>query len=473
MKKKHKYLLKNVGVLTIGNLSSKILIFLLVPLYTSVLSVEEYGVYDLAASMVQLLMPVATCGIIGGVMRFIMDQSSDRQEVIRIGIFYVVKSSLAVSFFLLVCHIFRFIPAIEGLEIYIAAYYMFYAANQLLIQIAKGFEKIKSMAASGILSTAGMVAFNLLFLLALKWGVKGFFMANILSQSISVFFLARQVGLWERVWIRKKSAGGRQLKKEMLQYSVPLILVDIGWWVNNSSDKYTVALLCGVGMSGIFSVSYKIPSILNVFQGIFMQAWQISAIRESAEKDGNVFYGNIFILMNFGMYAVCSVLLLFLRPIAGILFSGEFYGAWQYVPFLLVSSVLNASAGFMGAILSAEKDSGTMAISAFYGAGANFILNILFVLWGGVQGAAIATAIASFIIYAVRKRKVKGMVVFRYTRSIMCSWLLLSIQAFLKVYMDLWIIQVILILVTVSLYIKPIGYIRNRFVKERGQDAFF
>ena len=65
------------------------------------------------------------------------------------------------------------------------------------------------------------------------------------------------------------------------------------------------------------------------------------------------------------------------------------------------------------------------------------------------------------------------MVVFRYTRSIMCSWLLLSIQAFLKVYMDLWIIQVILILVTVSLYIKPIGYIRNRFVKERGQDAFF
>ena len=114
MKKKYKYLLKNVGVLTIGNLSSKILIFLLVPLYTSVLSVEEYGVYDLAASMVQLLMPVATCGIIGGVMRFIMDQSSDRQEVIRIGIFYVVKSSLAVSFFLLVCHIFRFIPAIEG-----------------------------------------------------------------------------------------------------------------------------------------------------------------------------------------------------------------------------------------------------------------------------------------------------------------------------------------------------------------------
>ena len=96
MKKKYKYLLKNVGVLTIGNLSSKILIFLLVPLYTSVLSVEEYGVYDLAASMVQLLMPVATCGIIGGVMRFIMDQSSDRQEVIRIGIFYVVKSSLAV-----------------------------------------------------------------------------------------------------------------------------------------------------------------------------------------------------------------------------------------------------------------------------------------------------------------------------------------------------------------------------------------
>ena len=42
----YKYLFKNIGLLTISNFTSKILTFLLVPLYTNVLTTEEYGTYD-------------------------------------------------------------------------------------------------------------------------------------------------------------------------------------------------------------------------------------------------------------------------------------------------------------------------------------------------------------------------------------------------------------------------------------------
>ncbi|HAQ8217931.1 TPA: oligosaccharide flippase family protein, partial [Enterococcus faecium] len=52
---KTKYLIKNMGILTISNFSSKILVFLLVPLYTSVLSTTEYGTYDLTISTATLL----------------------------------------------------------------------------------------------------------------------------------------------------------------------------------------------------------------------------------------------------------------------------------------------------------------------------------------------------------------------------------------------------------------------------------
>ena len=47
MKDRFKYLFKNAGYLLIGNFSSKILVFLLVPLYTSVLTTSEYGSYDM------------------------------------------------------------------------------------------------------------------------------------------------------------------------------------------------------------------------------------------------------------------------------------------------------------------------------------------------------------------------------------------------------------------------------------------
>lgn len=44
---KYKYLFKNIGIMTISNFGTKILSFLMVPLYTNLLSTSEYGTYDL------------------------------------------------------------------------------------------------------------------------------------------------------------------------------------------------------------------------------------------------------------------------------------------------------------------------------------------------------------------------------------------------------------------------------------------
>lgn len=47
---KYKYLFKNIGIMTISNFGTKILSFLMVPLYTNLLSTSEYGTYDLYQS---------------------------------------------------------------------------------------------------------------------------------------------------------------------------------------------------------------------------------------------------------------------------------------------------------------------------------------------------------------------------------------------------------------------------------------
>ena len=76
VKGKYEELLKNTGILTIGNLSTKILIFLLVPIYTSSLSTTDYGFYDLTISTVQLLFPIFSLNIVDSVLRFILDRQS-------------------------------------------------------------------------------------------------------------------------------------------------------------------------------------------------------------------------------------------------------------------------------------------------------------------------------------------------------------------------------------------------------------
>ena len=150
---KSSYLIKNMGILTISNFSSKILVFLLVPLYTSVLSTKEYGTYDLAVSTATLLYPILTLNIVDAVMRFLMDKESDKKAIASIGLKYVSISSVLFGFIMLFFYITGIWSDINGLEGYIFSYYISYVINQFFIQFAKGLEKVKNMGVAGVLST--------------------------------------------------------------------------------------------------------------------------------------------------------------------------------------------------------------------------------------------------------------------------------------------------------------------------------
>lgn len=438
MNSKVKYLMKNTGILTISNFSSKILVFLLVPLYTSVLTTEEYGTYDLIISTISLLYPIVTLNIVDAVMRFAMDKQYEKKQIASIGFKQLGISFFLALFFAVIVMCFPAGKEIRSLMPYIVFYYIFYVLNQYLIQLAKGMEEITQMAVAGVLGTITMLGGNLLFLLVFRMGLQGFFLANILSQGIPVVYLVFRLKLWTLLQWKTDE----RVKKEMLLYCTPLIVTVVGWWVNSASDKYVVAILCGVSANGILSVSYKIPQILNTFQGIFLQAWQISAIKEYGEDDMAEFYGKMFQVINLAMCLLCMILIFFSKPLASILYAKDFYVAWKYVPFLLISTVLNSASGFLGPILAAQKNSKAMAISGVAGAVVNIILNIGLISLIGIQGATIATVIASFVIYLVRKKAVEDEIKINRYRMILVGWILLGIQGWIEIYTGYWYLEV-------------------------------
>ena len=69
-----------------SNFASRILVFFLVPLYTHVLSTEEYGSYDAIATTVSLLAPFVIANISDGVMRFLLDKKQNKEEIMTIGL---------------------------------------------------------------------------------------------------------------------------------------------------------------------------------------------------------------------------------------------------------------------------------------------------------------------------------------------------------------------------------------------------
>ena len=453
MNSKYKYLIKNMGILTLSNFSSKILVFLLVPLYTSVLSTTEYGIYDLVVSTIQLIFPIISANIVDAVMRFSMDKRYDTKDIASIGIKYLFGGEVVVAIFLIVTSKFELINIISNLEVYIFFYYTFYTFNQFLIQFAKGLEKVTDMGIAGILSTVIMVSANILFLLVLKIGLKGFFVANILAQLLPTTYLIFRLKIWKYVKIKKVADS---MEKEMLIYSLPLIFSTVGWWVNNAANKYFVTFFIGLAAYGILSVSYKIPSIINTIQSIFIQAWQISAIKEYESKEKKQFYGFSFYYLNFLMCVCCALLILLSKPLASVLYAKDFYIAWRYVPILLIASVVNAASGFLGPILSAEKNSRDMAKSAIYGMIANIVFNILLVYVIGMQGATIATLASSCIIYISRKKSVAKQMDIPNEWKIYLCWSILIVQAIVEILSISIIAEIVIIIVLLGINVKDL-----------------
>ena len=149
-------------------------------------------------------------------------------------------------------------------------------------------------------------------------------------------------------------------------------------------------------------MAYKIPSILSMFQLIFSQAWTLSAVQDFDSEDRNGFFSKMYSLYNVCMVLLCSVLILSDRLVARILYSNDFFEAWRYVPFLLVSVVFGSLSGYLGGIFAAVKGSKSFATSTVAGAVLNIVLNIVLIHFIGTLGAAVATMASYILVWALR-----------------------------------------------------------------------
>ena len=92
---KYKRLLSNTAILGIGTVTSKLLVLLLLPVYTECLTKAEYGVADIITQSANLLMPLISLGICEAVFRYTLDTANDRREVLTTG-FVIILFGLGV-----------------------------------------------------------------------------------------------------------------------------------------------------------------------------------------------------------------------------------------------------------------------------------------------------------------------------------------------------------------------------------------
>lgn len=398
MKDKTKFLFKNIFLFTISNFIPKLLTFLFIKIYTLKLSTADYGVSDLINTTAMLLIPIFTLDIQDAVLRFAMDKNYKKEDIFTSAMkinWCGLLSIVVISILLKTKNVLNIEPYFY---LYLILYYYSGAIQNSLALFCKAINAIKSIVIASVLSTFTTIILNIILLIVFDFGIHGFLISNVLG----IVFFDIYILFKEKLYKYYTKSKTHEISRKMIMYSFPLIFNSISWWINNASDRYILTYISGVAVSGIYAVSYKIPSILSSFQTIFYQAWSISAIKEFDRNDKDGFIGNSYTGTNFCMVVLCSFLMICNIPLSKFLYSMDFYQAWKYIPPLLVSVVFNSMCLFIGGLFTAVKDTKSISISTILGATINLILNIILIKPYGAYGAAIATLISYLFVLILR-----------------------------------------------------------------------
>lgn len=406
--KRTKSLAKDTVLFAISSFGSRILTFLLTPLYTSILLTSEYGIADLINTTIYMIYPIMTLAISDATLRFVMDKNASKRSV------FVLSNSIVIFSTILLCFL-KPLMAVVNVElskywVYFVATYFLFNLQECFTNFVKGIGKTGLFAIQGIIHTVAIIVCNILFLVVFKMGLNGYLITIIIGNAVSIIIMFFGARLYEYILPIDIDT---QLLKDMLLYSIPMIPTMLAWTVNTSIDKYMIVYLYGLEESGIYSVAHKIPTIITTIINVFLQAWLLSAISSHGDEDESDYYSKVFASLN----VICLVGSMFTfymsKTVAGALFAKDYYIAWMYVPMLVVAAFLSCQCGFFASAFRAAKKTKGLFVSVVAGASVNIILNSILLKTLGTIGAAYATAISFFVVWIIRYAMVQKIVPIR------------------------------------------------------------
>ncbi len=428
---KYKRLVSNTMLFAISTFSSKLLSFVMAPLFSYWFETQEMnGVKELLNQCASLLIPVVSLGVANAVIRFGLEKGVRRSAVYMNGL-----TAIGMGFLLLVL-LYPLLSRIKLFRVYIVLLYLYLLISclrTLHCQFCRARQLNRLYAIDGILCTLTTCGFYALFLRVLNLGPTGYLLAVICADGLSALFLFCITKTWRFIDLKRYDFA---LLKRMLRYALPLVPASIFWMITNASDQFFVAAILenGTAWTAILGASYKLPTILSIVSTIFTEAWQISAFTDGASAERERFFSRVFGAYQSLIFLAASGIVLMAQPFM-MIYREDYFIGWKFIPLLTMATAFSSFDNFLNSIYMVEKRStlsfGTMAM----GAAVNVILNWKLIPIWGVNGAALATFVSYFLVFLLRAINTRGLIRVDFAPEKLCcnfgllaaeSWLMLK-----------------------------------------------
>lgn len=420
-----KGLMKDTAIYGVSSIIGRFLNWLLVPLYTIMFPVADYGVVTLVYSVVALALVILTYGLETGFFRFANHERwKDPLEV-----YSTCLISLAVTSTAFVALVAAFIrPATHWLEcdghpsfvLMMAVCVALDAFLAIPFSYLRFAKRPLRFATIRLVNIAVNIGLNLFFILLCPWlmkhapatvgwfyrpdfGIGYIFLANLIASVVNLVMMTPEL----RGFVWKFNS---RLWREILAYSAPLLVLGVAGIMNQTIDKIMFPSLVAdpadaMYQLGIYGANYKIAVVLLVFLQAFRFAYEPFIFARSkdagegkfqAYRDAMKYFVAFALLIYLGVMFYLDFVRYLISPryfsglavvpvvMMGELFFGIFfnlsvwykltdrtvYGMWFSLVGLAVTVVLNVllvpRIGYMGCAIGCLGSYGTMMLASYF-----------------------------------------------------------------------------------------------------------
>ena len=460
--------MKNTIIIALGKFSTQVISYLLLPLYTSILTTSEYGIYDFLVTACVFIVPFITLLMEESMFRFLIDEDTKKgkQKVMSNACLYSILSMIIWCILLfIILSLFKYKYTIVFV-LYISSCIFITLTNS----ITRGMGKLKLYSLSNFILSILTIILNILFIAVFRFGVNGLLYATIIANVITSIFIFFKLKIYS--YIRIRYLDKKELIK-MVKYSYPLVPNSIGWSIINISDRIIVTFFLGSSANGVYAMANKFPNIMNTFSGFFFTAFKENASKAIKKNDYEDYYNNIQKMVHNSFITISLLLISIIPFIFNFFINNAYSDAYNYIPILVIALYYGNMSGFYGSLFVAFKETKIIGKSTVIGAIINIVINLALIKFIGIYAAIISTLLSNYIVNYYRKYKTKDYLklnkIENYYLSIFILVLITSLYYFKNIYINILIlvISIIYSYITNKNLIKHfINLFKDKFKKE-------
>ncbi len=390
----YRRIVKHSSVYMTGMIISRVISFVMLPLYTHYLSPDDYGILELLMTTSDIIAIVVGIGLSDAVFRFYSEARSleEKNRVISTAL-YMGVTLFFVIFGLMFLNARFFSSLLFTSEDYTRHFQLVFFSFALTGAVELPFVYLRARAQSVkfvVLSTIRLITqlgLNILFIVVLGYKVLGVLYSTVIvSATMSLYLVVSTM--------RGCGFGfSRDLVRKFVSYGLPLVASGVGTFIVTTSDRFILKAFRDLDEVGLYSLGFKFGSmVILVLMGPFFQHWAIEMFEIAKRRD----HEEVFARVSDGIFFLSIILIfgvsVYIKEIIMIIAAPEYLEAYTVVPIVCLAYYFSSLAYFVEAGVLIQKKTKYIAYSMIAAVVTSLGLNFLLIPSFGMYGAGVAVA---------------------------------------------------------------------------------